>query len=175
MILKIAGLVVVLVAALLIFAATKPKDFRIRRSILINAHPEKVFAFINDFHQWSLWAPQDRENPSLTRTYSGRESGLGAISDWKGNGNAGVGRMSIIESTVPSTISVRVDWSKPFKVTNINEFVLQPAQGQTKVIWTMRGDNLYVMKLMSVFVNMDKQMGSHFETGLADLKSAAEK
>jgi hypothetical protein len=31
------------------------------------------------------------------------------------------------------------------------------------------------MKLMSVFVNMDKQMGKHFEAGLADLKVSAEK
>jgi uncharacterized protein YndB with AHSA1/START domain len=150
-------------------------SFRIERSIPINAQPEKVFVFINDFHQWRLWAPHDREDPSMTRTYSGPENGLGAISDWSGKGSGGAGRMSIIEAVSPIKVSVRADWSRPFKVTNVNEFVLEPVKGQTKVIWTMRGDNLYVMKLMGVFMNMDKEMGSHFETGLAALKPAAEK
>ena len=44
----------------------------------------------------------------------------------------------------------------------------------TKVTWTMQGSNLYVMKLMSIFVNMDRVMGKHFEIGLSNLKKAAE-
>jgi hypothetical protein len=31
-----------------------------------------------------------------------------------------------------------------------------------------------MMKLMSVFMNMNHTMGQHFETGLANLKAAAE-
>jgi len=38
----------------------------------------------------------------------------------------------------------------------------------------MQGTNVYMMKLMSVFMNMDRVMGKHFETGLANLKTAAE-
>jgi hypothetical protein len=38
----------------------------------------------------------------------------------------------------------------------------------------MHGPNLYIMKLMSVFTNMDRMMGRHFEEGLANLKAAAE-
>jgi hypothetical protein len=32
-----------------------------------------------------------------------------------------------------------------------------------------------MMKVMSLAVNMDKVMGQHFESGLANLKAAAEK
>ena len=39
----------------------------------------------------------------------------------------------------------------------------------------MHGPNLYMMKLMSVFKNMDRMMGEHFEDGLAKLRLAAEK
>jgi hypothetical protein len=35
----------------------------------------------------------------------------------------------------------------------------------------MQGTNLYLMKIMSVFVNMDRMMGRHFETGLGNLQS----
>jgi len=32
-----------------------------------------------------------------------------------------------------------------------------------------------MLKVMSVFMNMDRFMGKHFEQGLANLKAAAEK
>jgi hypothetical protein len=38
----------------------------------------------------------------------------------------------------------------------------------------MSGPNLFMMKLMTVFRNMDKMMGQHFEDGLHNLKNIAE-
>lgn len=40
--------------------------------------------------------------------------------------------------------------------------------------WSMHGTNVYMMKVMSVFVSPDRMIGGHFETGLANLKAAAE-
>jgi hypothetical protein len=56
----------------------------------------------------------------------------------------------------------------------VNDFVLESTETSTKVTWTMQGPNLYVMRIMGVFVNMDRTMGKHFETGLANLKAVAE-
>ena len=39
----------------------------------------------------------------------------------------------------------------------------------------MYGPNLFMAKLMSMFVNMDKLVGKDFEKGLAEMKAAAEK
>ena len=175
MILKILIGIAVLIAALLLFAATKPATFHIERSLAISASPGKMFALLDDFHNWSQWAPDEKGNSAIRRTYSGSISGAGAVSDWEGSGSAGKGRMTILESTSPSRIIVQVNWVKPFRARNINQFVLSPEGTNTKVTWSMEGPNLYVMKLMSVFVNMDKQMGSHFEAGLANLKTAAER
>ena len=174
MILRIATVVAVLILAVLAFAATRPNTFHVERSISINAPPEKIFALINDFHSWSSWAPQDKEDPTMNRTYSGAASGEGAVSEWDSTGSAGKGRMSITESVPPRMISVKVDFEKPFAAHNVNEFTLEPAGASTNVTWTMRGVNLYVMKVMSIFVNMDKAVGKHFESGLNNLKTAAE-
>jgi hypothetical protein len=38
----------------------------------------------------------------------------------------------------------------------------------------MRGPNLFFMKVMGVFVNMDRMLGKHFETGLQNLKIVSE-
>jgi hypothetical protein len=85
--------------------------------------------------------------------------------------------MSIIESTPAQRVVVKVDFVKPFAAHNLNEFILDPTfepRPATTVTWTMQSSNLYVMKLMSIFVNMDRVMGKHFETGLSNLKKAAE-
>ena len=85
MILKILLIVLALIAALLIYAAAKPSTFHVERMITIKARPEKVFPLINDLHNWPRWAPQDREDPTMKRTFSGAISGVGATSTWSGS------------------------------------------------------------------------------------------
>jgi uncharacterized protein YndB with AHSA1/START domain len=174
MILRSLIIVAVLIGAVLAFAATRPDIFLIERSLSIKAPPEKIFALINNFHDWARWAPQDTEDPSMKRTFSGPESGTGAISDWNSTGSAGRGRMLITESVAPNRISVNVDWVKPFEAHNVNVFSVEPAGASTRATWTMRGTNVYMLKVMSVFMNMDRMMGKHFESGLENLKRAAE-
>jgi|SRR5579863_7700683 len=175
MLLKIFLGIILLVVAFLVFAALKPNTFSVERSITINAAPDKVFPFIDDFHRWHEWAPQDREDPAIQRTFAGAPSGVGAVSDWRGKGQTGAGRLTITESESPFKVIVQADWRQPFATRNMNEFVLEPQGSATRVTWRMRGKNLYMMKLMGVFVNMDKMMGKHFEAGLANLKATAEK
>jgi uncharacterized protein YndB with AHSA1/START domain len=174
MLLKIVIAIAVLIVMVFLFAATRPSTFSIRRSVVINASPEKIFGLINDFHNWSRWAPHDTEDPTMKRTYSGSISGSGAVSGWQGKGSTGKGQMSITESVPFSRVSVETYFEKPFKAHNVNEFVLEPDVSATRVTWTMKGPNLFMMKVMSIFVNMDRMMGKHFETGLNNLKTVAE-
>jgi uncharacterized protein YndB with AHSA1/START domain len=174
LILRVLALAALVIVVVLIYAAMKPNTFRVQRSIDIHAQPEKIFALIDDFHKWSLWAPQDREDSTMRRTFGGSTSGEGASSEWTSTGSAGKGRMSITESVPASKVLIDVDFRKPFKAHNVNQFTLEPAASGTKVTWTMHGPNLYVMRLMGVFVNMDKMMGKHFEAGLRNLKNVSE-
>lgn len=170
----IAIVLVLAVAAVLVVAATRPDSIRIQRSVFIDAPPAIVFPLIDDFHNWNRWAPQDRQDPTIKRTFSGSPSGEGAVSDWHGSGDTGAGRMTISESVAPTQVTVVTDFEKPFRAHNINRFVLAPAGPGTTVTWTMEGQNLYLMKVMGLFVNMDRAMGKHFDDGLRNLKSAAE-
>jgi carbon monoxide dehydrogenase subunit G len=174
MILKVLAVLVLLIVAILIFAATKPDIFHIQRSIQVQGPPEKIFPLINDFHNWPQWEPQDSD-PVIKRTFDGAESGVGAMSDWSGAGRTGAGHMAITESAAPQSVTVDVEWKRPFAAHNINRFTLEPDGSATKVTWSMQGPNHYMMKLMSVFTNMDRMMGAHFDDGLAKMKAAAEK
>ena len=68
-----------------------------------------------------------------------------------------------------------MDFVKPFAARNINEFTLEPAGDSTNVTWDFTGAYVYVLKVMTVFVSVDRMMGRHFETGLENLKCVAER
>ena len=164
----------VVMAGLLIAAFMKPNQFRIARTVDVTAAPQVVFDLINDLHNWSRWHPQRLEGSGVAQSFSGAQAGVGACSEWKGSGDIGQGRMCIAQSTAPARIMIEADWEKPFVTRNINEFVLSADGAQTAVTWSMSGPNLFIMKAMSTFVDMDRMMGQHFERGLAALKSVAE-
>lgn len=175
MLVKISIAVVVLLAALLVYAATKPDTFRVQRATSIKAPPEKIFALINDLQGWSAWSPYEKLDPGMKRSHSGAANGKGAVYAWEGNGKVGAGRMEITQSSPPSKVAIKLDFAKPFEAHNIAEFTLEPKGDSTNVTWAMYGPNLYVSKLMSIFFSMDNMIGKDFETGLANLKTIAEK
>ena len=171
----IAVVLAVAIAAVLIFAATKPNHFSVRREITVKAPAEKIFPLIDDFHQWVAWSPYEHRDPTLKRTYSGTESGKGAVYGWEGNNSVGSGRMEILESAAPSKIVIKLDFFTPFEGHNTAEFTLLPQGDATHVTWLMHGPAPFMSKLMQVFMNMDKMIGKDFEVGLVNLKNLTEK
>ena len=172
---KIALVVVMLVVALLAYAATRPDTLHVQRTSTVKAAPEAIFPFINDFHRWTAWSPYEKRDPAMKRTYSGAEQGKGAIYEWEGNSEVGQGRMEITDTSDRSRVTIKLDFIKPFEGHNVAEFALAPQGGSTNVTWSMDGPTPYLGKLIGVFMNMDTMIGKDFETGLANLKTAAEK
>jgi uncharacterized protein YndB with AHSA1/START domain len=174
--LKKFGIVLaVLVAAVLLFATTRPNTFRVQRSTTVQAPPEKVYPLIADFHGWSRWSPWEKLDPAIQRTFSGAPAGQGAAYAWQGNSQVGAGRMEIVEATPPSRVLVKLHFIKPFEGHNTAEFTLAPKDGATEVTWAMYGPVTYLGKVMHMFFNVDRMVGQSFEQGLANLKAAAEK
>jgi uncharacterized protein YndB with AHSA1/START domain len=169
------AIIVVLLAALLAFAATRPNVFRVQRAASIKAAPETIFPLLVDFHSWGSWSPWEKLDPTMKKTFSGPTSGKGSVYEWEGKGKAGSGRMEITEASPSSKVVIQLDFIKPFEGHNITELTLQPAGGATNVIWSMHGPSPFITKVMGAFLNMDKLIGKDFETGLANLKSVAER
>jgi hypothetical protein len=90
-----AGVAVVLIAAFLGVAASKPNTFRVQRATSIQASPEKIFHYVSDFHGWGAWSPWENIDPALKRTYGGAARGKGAVYEWERNSKAGKGRMEM--------------------------------------------------------------------------------
>jgi len=173
--LKIFVLVIVaLVVLILIYAATKPDNFHVERSINIKASPEKIFGLINDLHLWNEWTPYNKD-PVMKKTYSGSASGKGAAYAWEGNKEVGKGEIAITESTPSSRIAFDLHMIEPFEGRNVATFTLNTAGDSTRVTWSLDDKQQFMVKVMGVFLNMDRMIGKDFEAGLANLKTVAEK
>jgi uncharacterized protein YndB with AHSA1/START domain len=165
----------VLIAAILVYAATMPDDFRVQRATIIKASPEKIFALINDLHRWDSWSPWEKMDPAMQRTFSGATAGKGAVYAWQGNSKVGEGRMEIADTSPPSRVMIKLDFIKPIEGHNTAEFTLDPKGDATNVTWSMYGPSAYIAKVIGVFASMDKMIGKDFETGLANMKAVAER
>jgi uncharacterized protein YndB with AHSA1/START domain len=133
----IVAILTVLVAALLVYAATRPDRFRVQRALSIKAPPEKIFALVNDLRGWGAWSPYEKKDPDMKRTYSGAASGKGAVYEWDGDKNVGKGRMEITDTSPPSKIVNKLDFISPFEGHNTAEFTLEPQGDSTNVTWAI--------------------------------------
>ena len=161
--------VAVLILLLVILVAMQPGDFRVVRSASMGAPPADVFAQVNDLHKWEAWSPWAKIDPAMKQTYDGQPAGSGAIYSWNGNSQVGEGRMTITESRPSELVRFKLDFLKPFKGTNSAEFAFIPEGGQTRVTWTMSGQNSFFAKAIGLVINCDNMIGKQFEKGLEQL------
>ena len=168
-------IIAIVIIAFLVIASMRPSTFSLQRSINVNATPEKIFPHLNDFKNWGVWSPWEKMDPDLKRSFSGSASGKGAHYSWIGNKKVGEGNMEITRSVPSSNIELNLNFLKPFKASNVTEFKITPNGNMTNVNWEMRGPLNLFMKIMHMFMNMDKMVGKDFEAGLANLKSIVER
>lgn len=169
--LKKIGIVVVVLLVLLVGVIyMRPAAYEVTRSKTLTAPPAVVYAHIADFHRWPEWSPWEARDPNMKREFSGAESGNGARYAWVGNKDVGEGRMTITEARPGEHVGIMLEFLEPFAATSTTEFKLTPSGQGTKVDWTMRGENGFSAKAMSLFMNMDKMIGDDFDAGLAKLE-----
>lgn len=148
--------------------------YTVERIATLEASPERVYQEIIDFHRWTVWSPWEDLDPDLQRTYSGADSGVGAVYSWSGNRKAGQGRMEITEAVEPSGLTIALDFLKPFKSSSTTSFALSAEGETTRVTWTMTGPLTTLLRVIGIFKSMDKMIGPDLEEGLERLKAVAE-
>ena len=149
-------------------------DYEVKRTITVDAEPQKVYGKIVDLHKWESWSPWEGLDSDMSKRHTGPESGVGASYTWKGNRKVGEGKMAITDVAEPSRVALDLHFLKPFKAENETVFALEPAGAGTRVTWTMTGSHTILSRIMGIFVSMDKMIGKDFEKGLAQLKTDVE-
>ena len=166
--------IVLIITVFCVVVAMQPAHYTVERSTTINAPAPVVFAQVNDFHKWQAWSPWEKIDPNMKKEFSGAAAGNGAVYSWAGNNDVGEGRMTITDSRPSDLIKIKLEFVKPFTATNATDFIFTPQGNQTNVKWTMSGENNFVAKAFSMFMNMDKMVGTDFEKGLGQLKTVSE-
>lgn len=171
----LALLVGAVIAALLLYAVSRPDRFHVERSTTIQAPAERLHPLVNDLRQFNTWNPYARKDPAMQVQYRGPAAGPGAMLEFQGNKDVGKGRIGITASSAPSSVTMQLDMFEPFEGHNVVTFSLVPEGNATRVTWAMDGPSPFVARLIGIFIDMDQMIGRDFEAGLSLLKSQAER
>lgn len=166
---------VVLVAALAIVVAMRPNEFQVSRSMKIDAPPEIVFPHVNQFAAWEAWSPYEKLDPNMSKTLEGPGAGEGAVMRWSGNGNAGAGSTTIVQSEPNKSIQIDLLMTAPMACQNDVLFTFEPEGDSTVVTWSMSGKVNFMAKIFHLILDVDKMCGDQFTEGLTSLKQISEK
>jgi hypothetical protein len=174
---KILIILAILVAIPLIAALFVKDDYSIERSVTINKPKQDVFNYIkllrNQTH-YSKWVMMD---PNAKMEYTGTDGTPGFVSAWDSeNKHVGKGAQTITKVTDGERIDLDIHFIKPLEGDS-KAYLATTAvsDNQTKVTWGFYGPLKYPMKVMHLFMNMDKMIGSDLQTGLDNLKGVLEK
>jgi uncharacterized protein YndB with AHSA1/START domain len=170
----LGGMLSAVIVAVLVLAAARPSDYRVERTVLLKAPPEKVYTLIEDVRRWPDWSMEDEKDPKLKRAFFGPARGTGAGYDWAGGPHSGKGRATITEAVPPSRVVVQVQVKEPYEDKSTLEIHLSPHDSGTLLRWAASGGMSYFTKVTTAFTTMDAVMGPRVEDSLAKLKLLAE-
>ena len=167
--LRIVLILVGLVVLALLAGFLLPREIHVERSAVIEAAPETVYEALiapREFNEWSPWADLDT---TMTPEYFGPEMGIGAGFTWSSQeDNVGSGKYEITSAEPNSKIEVALDFGE--MGTSMSSYMLEPADGGTRVTWTLDSD-MGMNPISRYFgLMMDSWVGGDYEKGLGNLK-----
>lgn len=149
-----------------------PSEFRVERSISIDAPSEQVYTHIADLKKWKAWGVWFKRDPLMQIEYSGPMQAVGMKSSWKSD-SEGSGEMEVVE-LIPNKKVTYSLYFPDFEMGSTGELSLSEDNGKTQVTWVDYGDvgsnpvNHYFAMMM------DGMIGPDFEAGLDNLKVLVE-
>ena len=147
--------------------------FKVTRSVLVVAPPDKVYALVANPRGWKEWSVWNRRDPQMQMTYTGPESGAGAGWAWK-SASEGDGKMSFTAAEPGKRVAFEL-YFPDFGTTSTGELTFAAEGSGTRVTWTMNGNMGTNPLFRWIALFADRMVGKDFEAGLGNLKAVAEK
>lgn len=159
------------VVLLILIGFALPRVHRVEVAVEIDAQQATVFALVNDFRRFTLWAPWTDTDPNVRFIHSGNSRGNGATVTWDGT-IIGSGTQTITESQPFEYVGIVMSPGEPGEARSW--FRLEPGVGTTRVRWGFEADyganivGRYFASMLGSVVARD------YEAGLENLKQLAE-
>jgi len=173
-ILYVIGSLVVIVGVLSLLA---PNDFKVERTVSINAPASLVYSNISFFEKHQNWSPWNEKDPDLKYWIDGEDGKVGAIYNWEGDENVGVGEQELTALKENESVEMKIRFMTPYEVENDAWFnIVKGEESSLNVSWGIAGSMGFPMDIMMMvgIMDMDAQVGPDFEKGLINLKSICE-
>lgn len=164
----ILGSLVVVILILLVGGVVLPKEYRVERSIMVEASPGAVFYQVDNPGRWEEWFPWFALDSERNR--SGPYSGVGAKVTWIGEDSPAISR-TITFSERESRIETKLDLGEMGEPNG--DWSIESTDSGARVVWGINGVAPGV--LGGYFARaMDSRFGPDMEEGLARLKVISE-
>lgn len=168
---KVLYWVIASIAVVVVVGFALPRTHSFEVSTEIDAQPATIFALVNDFRRFSLWAPWADSDPNARFIYSGNNRGADAAMTWDG-AIIGSGAQVITESRPFEYVGIAMNPGEAGEASSW--FRLTPGVGATIVHWGFELD--YGMNIVGrYFASMlGSVVARDYQTGLVNLKELAE-
>lgn len=168
----IAALVVVLLGVI----SMQPSTYRVERSAAFDAPAAVVFDYAQDLKKFDEWSPWNEFDLEMKKTYGDKTAGVGATYEWSGNSEVGSGRMTVTEAKSPTTVRIGLEFLAPMANTAKGGFdIAAVGDDKSKATWWVEGNNDFMGKAASLFMDFDKMIGDTYAKGLDKLGEVAKK
>lgn len=164
----LVGLVVLLALSGFLLPASQ----KVQRSLVMNETPERIWELIVDPPAWNRWSPWYERDPEMKISYTGAPKGEGARWSWESS-REGSGSMQIVRTDVPRQLDYAMEFDG--MGTAIGQFLLEPAEGGTRVDWSFESDAGYNPFARWFGLVLDRFVGPDFDKGLANMSAALAK
>ncbi len=156
--------VLTLVVAAVGYLASLPGDYRVSRSLEVEAPLERAFEAIVDFTTWPDWSPWLMHEPDARLEYSDSPQQEGGYYTWDGK-RVGAGRLTHLEFRPGRRIQQEIEFYRPFKSVSEVNWEFESAGDNTRVSWEMIGHMPFLLRFMTR--RMEPMIGRDYELGLA--------
>src|SRR5437588_875416 len=175
-VLKIIGIVilaVVIIGAIISFIL--PTKMHTERSIVIKAPKEVIFQNVKMYANMVKWSPWVEKDTAMKTEIGGTDGTVGAIWKWVGNKEVGEGEQTVTKIDEPNSIASDIHFIKPMEGHATSSVNLADTANGVKVTWRTDFEMPRPWNIFSLFMNVEKEMNTTFERGLAKLKDLSEK
>lgn len=166
-----AGVLGLLVAAVVAVGFALPSRFAVERAVVIEASPAAIHALVGDLRRWPEWSPWEEADSTIDITIGERAAGVGAHQSW--TGESGSGELTVTASSPATGIDYDLVFDETWRNTATVRY--EPLASGTRVVWTMRGDAGSNIVGRYFGVMMDGLVGPMFERGLEKLRERVER
>ncbi|WP_430400951.1 GyrI-like domain-containing protein [Flavobacterium sp.] len=159
-------LLLLLSIAFIVFIATQPNEYEIKREKMIATSKDNVFNYVNDITTWEDWFNLKDLDPSTSISYTETTSGINSGFTW--NSSTSNGKIKTTEFTLNK--SINQDFYLNEELHKISWLFTETNKG-TKVNWSMKGKLSFKWKFNALLKNgMDDVFGDIFQKGIDQIE-----